>query len=392
MVLKNNSDIRPKLYTATFVLISIANLFNVSSFGFFYLFPLFIKSCNGTESDIGIIMGTTAFSSVVFRPWISEMVDRIGRKRSYTIGCLITTIIPVVYIMFKGDIRQLYILFIITRLIYGIGLAICFTAVFTYVADIVPKERLNEGIGMFGATGLLGLAIGPVIGELIIRAYGFYLFFIASSAIAAIGLLIQLPLSESFISDEKDPADLSFTSIFKMRHVVIISFLSFCFGIVIAATGNFVSPFAQEKGISFISIYYICYSGAAILTRLFGGRLADIFGEERIIPYGLSSASLGLIVLTFLENELVLCLAGILSGCGHGFLFPCLNSLIIKGQPSSIRGKLTGLFTGSIDAGVFAGSIFLGFIGDWLGLRALFLSSSLSLIPWLFYYYNKVAT
>ena len=383
MVSENNRSLKPRLYTPSFVLISTANLFNVSSFGFFYLFPLFIKSCNGSESDIGIIMGAAAFSSVFFRPWISEMVDKVGRKKSYTLGCLITTVIPITYLVLKGDISDIYIPLLVTRLIYGIGLAICFTAVFTYVADIVPKERLNEGIGMFGATGLLGLAIGPVIGELLIKRYGFDAFFVASTIIAGIGLFIELFLPESYVN-KKGSESVPFASLLRIKRILMISFLSFCFGVVIAATGNFVSPFAKEKGLRFISFYYICYSGAAILTRLFGGRLADRFGEEKIIPYGLMLGASGLIVLSFLKNEFILSTAGILSGCGHGFLFPCLNSLMIRGQPGEIRGKLTGLFTGSIDAGVFAGSIILGYIGDWFGLQALFLFSSFSLIPWIF--------
>ncbi len=385
MVSKNNSSsLKPRLYTPSFILISAANLFNVSSFGFFYLFPLFIKSCKGSESDIGIIMGASAFSSVFFRPWISEMIDKIGRKKSYTLGCLITTIIPLTYLMLIGSIKELYIPLLATRFIYGIGLAICFTASFTYVADIVPKERLNEGIGMFGATGLLGLAIGPVIGEVLINRYGFNAFFIISAVIAGIGLIIDIFLPESYIN-KKDPNSVPFISLLRVKRIFMISFLSFCFGMVIAATGNFVSPFAKEEGLRFISFYYICYSAAAILTRLLGGRLADEFGEEKIIPYGLVLEASGLIVLSFLKNEPMLCIAGVLSGCGHGLLFPCLNSLMIRDQPAEIRGKLTGLFTGSIDAGVFIGSILLGYIGDCLGLRALFFLSAFFLLPWLFY-------
>jgi len=290
--------------------------------------------------------------------------------------------LPLIYLMFHGDIRNFYIALIITRLIYGIGLAICFTAVFTYVADIIPKERLNEGIGMFGATGLLGLALGPVMAELIIKKYGFGVFFIASSITAGVGLLLELPLPESYYP-EMGTSKISFLSIIRIKKILIIATASLCFGIVIAATGNFVAPFVEEKRLSFISIYYICYSASAILTRLFGGRLADRLGEEKIIPYGLIASISGLTVIVFLKNELILCAAGILSGCGHGFLFPCLNSLMIRNQPVAIRGKLTGVFTGSIDAGIFAGSIILGYIGDWFGFKVLFLSSALALLPWL---------
>lgn len=373
---------KPKLYTSSFLLISLANLFNVSSFGFFYLFPLFITSHNGTESDIGIVMGASALSSVFCRPWISEMVDRIGRKRSYTIGCIIMTILPLTYLVFHGNIKDFYIPLVLIRLIYGIGLAICFTSVFTYVADIIPEERLNEGIGMFGATGLMGLALGPVMAELIIRIYGFKLFFIASSIVAGLGLSLELLLPESYSPDKGGP-NVSFSTVLKTKRILTIAMISLCFGIVLAATGNFVSPFVEEIRLRFISIYYICYSSSAIFIRLFGGKIADRLGEETIIPYGLITAISGLIVIIFLKNELTLCIAGVLSGCGHGFLFPCLNSLMIRNGSISIRGKLTGIFTGSIDTGIFAGSVMLGYIGDWFGFKALFLSSALALLPWL---------
>ena len=76
----------------------------------------------------------------------------------------------------------------------------------------------------------------------------------------------------------------------------------------------------------------------------------------------------------------MLILSGLFFGCGHGFLFPCLNTLAVRNEPAQIRGKITGVFTGSIDAGVFAGSIILGFIGEWAGFRALFLVAGLCFV------------
>jgi len=62
-----------------------------------------------------------------------------------------------------------------------------------------------------------------------------------------------------------------------------------------------------------------------------------------------------------------------MSGCGHGFLFPCLNSLAIRGESINIRGKINGVFTGGVDAGTLVGAITLGYIADWLGFQSLFL-------------------
>jgi MFS family permease len=367
------------LYNPSFITMAFSNLFTVSSFGTFFLFPLLITSYGGSKSDIGIIMGVFALSSVLCRPWISNMIDRVGRKRSYTIGCSIMSVLPLIYLLFRGNLSHFYLFLILVRIVHGVGLAICFTASFTYIADIVPEGRLNEGIGMFGVTGLTGLAIGPVIGEILITEFGSSVFFLAATGMATIGLIIHLPLSESFVHDSQKSFQ-SFFAVFIKRKMLFVALLAFLFGFGLAASGNFVSPFAKEQGIVFISLYYISYSLAAVLTRLLGGRLADRIGEDRIIPYALTLTGGGLLILMLLGGSTILVLSGLISGCGHGFLFPCLNSLAIRNEPIDTRGKITGVFTGGIDAGAFVGSIILGYIGQWAGFQALFFAAGLILL------------
>ena len=366
------------LYSPSFITMAFSNLFTVSSFGTFFLFPLLITSNGGSKSDIGIIMGVFALSSVLCRLWISDMIDRIGRKRSYTIGCIIMSVLPLIYLLFRGTLSDFYLFLILVRILHGVGLAICFTASFTYIADIVPAERLNEGIGMFGVTGLIGLAIGPVIGEIIITEFGFSAFFFAATGMATLGLMIHLPLSESFVNDSQKFSQ-SFFTVLAKRKILFVALLAFLFGFGLAATGSFVSPFAKEQGIAFISLYYISYSSVAVFTRLVGGRLADRVGEDRIIPYALTLTGGGLLILMLLGGNSILALSGLMSGCGHGFLFPCLNSLAIRNEPIDIRGKIIGVFTGGIDAGTFVGSIILGYIGQWAGFQALFFAAGLTL-------------
>jgi MFS family permease len=378
-MLKMPSKEIPKLYSPSFIAFGFANFFTVSSFGIFFLFPLFIKSRGGSESDIGIIMGVFSLAAVLCRPWISEMIDRIGRKRSYTTGSLVMTVLPLAYLLFRGSLSMFYIPLILVRVIHGVGLAICFTAAFTYIADIIPEARLNEGIGMFGVTGLIGLAIGPLIGEIIIERFGFSLFFIAASAIASLGLIIHLPLRESFTHGDRSTSH-SFFSVLTKRTILPVAIIALFFGVGLAATGNFISPFAREQGLTFISLYYICYSSAAVVTRIGGGRLADRIGEDRIIPYALLLTGGGLMVLIFPGGSALLAVSGLMSGCGHGFLFPCLNSLLLRNEPIEIRGKINGVFTGGIDSGAFAGSITLGYIGDLAGFQALFLAAALTLL------------
>lgn len=289
------------------------------------------------------------------------------------------TALPFAYLLFQGELARFYPPLIVVRILHGIGLAICFTSVFTYIADIVPESRLNEGFGMFGVTGLIGMAIGPVIGETIIKEFGFSIFFLSATGMATIGLLLQLPLPESYVQVSRESPP-SFFSVLMRRKMLIIFLLAFLFGFGLAAFGSFVSPYAKEKNLAFISLYYLSYSSAAVFTRILGARLGDKIGEERVIPYGLTLTGIGPLILIFLGGNMTLAASGLVSGCGHGFLFPCLNALAIRNEPIHIRGRITGVFTGGIDMGAFVGSITLGYIGELAGFRSLFFAAGLSLL------------
>ncbi|MCE5333049.1 MAG: MFS transporter [Desulfobacteraceae bacterium] len=367
------------LYSRAFLAMALANLACLSSFSIFYLFPLFISGHEGNQADIGIIMGAFALSSVLCRPWISDMIDKIGRKRSYTLGSLVMTALPLTYLLFRGDLAGFYLPLLFARVVHGVGFAICITAAFTYVADIVPRDRLNEGLGVFGISGLAGSAIGPFVAEVVIRSAGFDALFVLASIIAGISLIAHLPLQESYAHVLRTTGP-SFFIVFQKKRIFMVVAVALLFGFGLAAVNNFVAPYAGDRRIEFISLYYISYSGAAIFTRLTGGRLADRMGEDRIIPYGLLLIGVGLISLVLMKGWALLMFSGFVTGCGHGLLYPALNVYAIRGEPQRIRGKITGAFTGSIDGGVFVGSVLLGYVGDFAGFETLFFCSGVAVL------------
>ena len=361
------------LYTPAFAALFTANLALVASFSAFFLFPLFITTHGGGQRDIGIIMGIFALTSALCRPWIAEMIDRLGRKRSYTLGCLIMTLLPLLHLGLSGPLERYYLPLLLLRMIHGVGLAICFTAVFTFIVDLIPVNRLNEGIGMFGTSGLIGLAVGPALAEPILKTLGFPAFFLTAAGLAGMALLMQLPVRDPHVRQPHSAPGPSFFTLLKQPKHRVCGGLAGIFGFGLAATGNFIAPLATARGLELISIYYLAYSAAAVGVRFLAGRLADRIGEAQIIPWGLILASGGLLLVPLVSADLWLMAVGLLFGVGHGLLFPALNAMAIRNEPYQVRGKITGIFTGGIDSGAFCGALILGQIGEMAGYTALFL-------------------
>lgn len=357
---------------------AVANFMILTSFSAFFLFPLYVLEKGGTELDIGVIMGIFTLASVLCRPWISEMIDRLGRKKSYTIGCATMSALPLAYLLLRGRLEDFYLALLLIRIAHGMGFAICLTAAFTYIADIIPTGRLNEGLGIFGVSGITGSAIGPVIGEFLIDRLGFQGLFLAAGAMGLIAVLAHQPVAETLMHRLSGRSH-SFFSALRRPRFAMIAAMAGLFGFGLAASNNFVAPLAVERRLQLVSLYYVAYSTAAVLTRFVGGRVADSVGEERIIPFAMILTGVGLGSLALVETTITLLLAGVLAGLGHGFLYPCLNALSIRGEPIETRGRITGIFTGAIDAGVFVGSLVLGAAGQWAGSRALFFISGAAL-------------
>lgn len=359
------------LYTPQFFAISLIGFLTACNAGAFFLFPLFIAERGGTTVDIGYIMAAFSLASVLSRPLISATIDRLGRKRSYAFANLIMIGTTLSYVSFTGMLRDFYLPLLLVRIIHGISGGFTFTAGFTYALDIIPENRMNEGVGIFGAFSLMGFAVGPVIAEIFINQWGFSAYFMAAAGLPAIGALFLFFLPESYVVG-RNPAAGSYITLLRQPKIFMVTALMIILGMGIASTSGFVSLFAQSRGIAFVSTYFIAYSVSATAMRLLGGKFIDNVGEERVAPYALVACGLGLFSLLFMNSMVYLLVAGLISGSSHGMLYPSLTTMAVRNEPTNLRARIMATITGALELGSFAGSIIMGQIGKALGFPAIF--------------------
>ncbi len=367
-----DSSVRPAqcpLFSAQFMLLLLANFSISTCFGAFFIFPLYVIEIGGTKTSIGILMGAMALASVIVRPWVSTAVDKIGRRKSFGIGSLILTVVCAAHIFTFKDIQSAFIPLLLLRFLFGSGFALCIVATFTFATDMAPPNRLNEGksilkgISIFGVMGVLGVAVGPISAEWLALSYGYREMFIGIFFVALLSFITFFCLKETIIRNTAE-VEGTFKMVLKHPTVLVMFMVGCCFGIGFSAHSGFIAPFAEMRGV-LVSPYFPAYSASAITSRIFLGKIVDKFGERKILPAAFVITAAGFILLLTEDiSSFLFLLAGACGGIGHGMLVPGMLSVAVRKVNRQDRGKATGVVTGGVDSGLFAGSMLLGFIGE----------------------------
>src|SRR5690606_13936642 len=73
------------------------------------------------------------------------------------------------------------------------------TATAAYIADIIPKSRWGEALGLHGLAFSLGMAIGPAIGSFITLQLSINWLFYTSAAMALVSVVILFNMKETLV-------------------------------------------------------------------------------------------------------------------------------------------------------------------------------------------------
>ncbi|HEY7676109.1 MAG TPA: MFS transporter [Candidatus Methylomirabilis sp.] len=360
-------ETRPPIYTRAFLVTAFANLLFFLSLNGFNLLPLYIKHLHGTEAQIGFIMGMNSLASILFQPLAGVAIDRAGPKHFLRLGgaiCLVAT---------AGFLASdaLNTVFPILRFLHGVGFSFYFTANFILVAESAPAGRRAEALGVFGATGLVSMALAPALGELVIVHFGYPAFFWAALVLGA-GCLAVTAYVPVMRPAAAAGGGLRVRHLFRGRRVRASLAVACMFGLALGTIFVFIPTYARSVGIPRVRTFYLFYTGAAIAVRFFGGRFMDALGPRRIIPPSLGLQALANLVLVFLGSSLTLGLAGFLGGVAHGFLYPSFSVLVVDLVAAEHRGKMVGLFSSVIGLGATLGAMILGVVAEAWGYPAIY--------------------
>jgi MFS family permease len=339
------------------------------------LLPLYLSEHFGATKDvIGLVLSGYTITALFFRPFSGYLVDSFPRKK------VLMVCFGAFSIFFAGYLAAgTLLMFTIVRTLHGGPFGALTVSNSTVAIDVLPSSRRTEGIGYYGLSNNLAMAIAPTIGVFIYKLTdSFDLLFWIALVVACAGWLIDstVELERKEITSH---FKLSWDRFFLLKGWLIgmnmVAF-GFCFGVL----SNYLAIYGKEVlGITGgTGTYFMLCSVGLILSRLQGGKALR---EGRLTFNAGSGMAISLIGYTIfiaipafapVLTPLGYYGSALLIGLGNGHMWPAFQNMTINVAHNNQRGTANSTILISWDIGMGLGILLGGIIAEHIGYHAAF--------------------
>lgn len=194
---ENNISVKKSSFRLVIFVLSLTTLMssidtNIVNIGL----PTIAKALNAGFANLQWIALSYLLAVTSLIVGIGRIGDIFGKKNIFICGIIIFTIAS----LLCGLAPSIYVL-IAFRALQGIGGSILMALSFAIVGDLVPKERLIESMSILTAMLPIGFALGPSLGGILIRLFGWRSIFFLNIPIGIVAFIFirkfpSIPISE----------------------------------------------------------------------------------------------------------------------------------------------------------------------------------------------------
>lgn len=354
-----------------FILITTLGFFYFFNFHSFLLLPLYLSNLGASEKDIGFIMGVSGVSTLILTPSVGYLADRFGKKIFISFGLLLLSVSTFPFAMLDNIGFVMFFL----RIVHGASFSLFFIAAGALTADVSPEGKKTQAIGIYGVFTIINYAIAPFVGSVLIKIFDFKTYMLFLGIFGFLGFLLSFFVNRETNKSSKTLSSTakSYWSYFESKRSLISIFTLFILGAAFISVLNFISIFSLSINIDSFYLYFVSYTTAVLLIRLFFGWVPDKYGKWKISSPSILVFSIGIFILAFTKSLPLLIIAAFLFGLGHGFSYPSIYTIIIESAGSASRSKSFAVGSLSFTAGGMTGSFIYGLIADFFGLKTMFI-------------------
>ena len=384
------------LWNRAFIFCLFNNLFLFTYyFALLTILPIYIMNdLGGTVQEAGMALTLFLVSSIAIRPFSGMIVERIGKARSVRIAGIIFVVFAFAYLL----IESMWSLLLV-RFLHGFWFSILTTVNVPIVNDYIPDERKGEGMGYFVMSTNLGVVFGPFLALTLIQFASFRLLFAVLAGIVALGYIFTwlINIQENTTAKQSPKPQAKGNSSLQLHDIVeskvlAIGFVALLTAFAYSSVMSFITAYAEVKQLlAYTSVFFIVFAISMLLVRPWVGKLYDSKGPSAVIYPSFVFFTIGLVIVSFLNNQWVMWLSAVFMGIGYGSVFPCLQTFAIKSVEKTRMGHAISTFFTLFDVGLAVGSVVMGVLIAWMGFQATYLFCAAMVIVTLVVYRQTVA-
>ena len=378
--------VKEKLWNGNYWKVMIANF--TLFFAFYLLTPLLplylSEHFHATKDVIGVVLSGYTVMALLSRPFSGYLVDTFDRKK-VLMWCFF-----LFFIFFAGYLAaSTLLLFTIVRTLHGAPFGSVTVANSTMAIDVLPASRRNEGIGYYGLSNNLAMAIAPTAGLLIYHeTRNFQLLFWLALVIAGIGMAVDAtiknqPALNSKTQKLKNSKNLISLDRFFLTNgwmlAVNMVFFGFCFGVL----SNYLAIYCKEVmgRTGGTGVYFALLSVGLIASRLQGSKGLREGKLSRNAAEGVILSALGYTLFVACPNDFGYYTSALLIGLGNGHMWPAFQNMIINVANHNQRGTANSTILVSWDVGMGLGVLIGGVASEYLGyMEAFWIAASVQIM------------
>jgi MFS family permease len=223
-----------------------------------------------------------------------------------------------------------------------------------YITELIPPARRAEGIGYWGLSTVLAVAVAPSIGLWLYRGGWLALCVsvgLLNLAMAAIAWHLEPDQTRTGTSSRW----LSMDAV--EWRVAVVAFTLFLYAFGYGGVTSFSALYAEASGVSPRSIYFTVFALTVVVSRPFSGRLADRVGHVRVLVPCLALVVAGYGLLALGSTRAWFVASAIVFGLGFGSAYPVFAAWIVERVRAERRGAAFGGILASLDTGIGTGRL-----------------------------------
>lgn len=343
-----------KIWTKDFATIFVLNfVMSMGQFMMTTLIPKYAYELGAEATIVGLVAGAFAITALALRPLAGPLMDYFIKNRLLSVAVALTTLSFVFY-GFSQSITML----LISRLLHGIAMSVSAPLSLALVSNIVPRDKIASGLGMFSLGAAISTAVGPMVGLKLSASIGYSATFFICAILMLISFIISLQVKAE-VPVRTGRFRISLNQIIAPE-VILPTLVIFFIMMAYSGINSFIAIYSGINGVVEIGLFFTASAICMIFIRPFSGRLADKYGHDKSIIPGLFILIIALVVISVSRTLPMFILSGVLTAFGFGFSQPLLQALVMQLVPNARRGAAGNTNFIGIDCAFLVGPALAG--------------------------------